>query len=204
MNKSTLGTTLILTTLAAVLGSFIFSQSAVSHDSDKSYFSKSKYRGVTAVNNNQYQEACGDCHMAYSPGLLPSKNWQKVMVNLDDHFGDNAELPAIEHQQILNYLVNNSAEKSAYRRSIKIARSLFESNQSRSKASGSTANEKVVDRISLTPYFIRKHDEIPKRFVIDNPKVGSFSQCNLCHLNAEKGSFNEDEVSIPSIGYWHD
>ncbi len=199
MNKSTLGTALILTTLAAVLGSFLFSQSAVSHDSDDSYFSKAKYRGVAAVNNSQYQEACGDCHMAYSPGLLPSKNWQKVMGNLDDHFGDNAELPAVEHQQILNYLVSNSAEKSKYRRSIKIARSLFEA-----KESGSTASEKVVDRISLTPYFIRKHDEIPKRFVIDNPKVGSFSQCNLCHLNAEKGSFNEDEVSIPGIGYWHD
>jgi hypothetical protein len=48
------------------------------------------------------------------------------------------------------------------------------------------------------------HDEIPKRFVIDNSKVGSFSQCNLCHSNTANGSFNEDEVSIPGVGYWHD
>ena len=195
MNKSTIGTVLITTTLAAVIGSYFFSQSAISHDSDnESFFMTSKYNGVLPVNNATYQTECSDCHMAYSPGLLPSKSWQKVMANLDNHFGDNAEVSTENNQTILNYLLLHSAEKSKYRRSIKIARSL----------SGSSTNKKVIDRISQTPYFMHKHDEIPKKFVIDNPKVGSFSQCNVCHLNAEKGSFNEDEVSIPGVGYWHD
>jgi hypothetical protein len=61
-----------------------------------------------------------------------------------------------------------------------------------------------VDRISLTPYFIRKHDEISPSVLVDNPRVGSFSQCNACHLNAVKGSFSENEVSIPGVGYWKD
>ena len=90
----------------------------------------------------------------------------------------------------MNYLTTNSADVSDYKRSRKIMASLDKT--------------QLTDRITLTPYFIRKHDEIPKRFVIDNPKVGSFSQCNLCHSNTVNGSFSEDEVSIPGVGYWHD
>ena len=51
-----------------------------------------------------------------------------------------------------------------------------------------------------TGIFIRKHDEIPRRMVQDNPKVGSFSQCSNCHNLAEKGIFDEDTVNIP--GFW--
>ncbi|MBL4911382.1 MAG: diheme cytochrome c [Alteromonadaceae bacterium] len=193
MSKSTLGTLLIITTLSLVAASFFFSQTAVSGGSDddnEGYFSKIQYRGVMPVKNSEYQNECSSCHMAYSPGLLPAKSWQKIMTNLDDHFGDNAELLPESQQNIANYLLKNAADKSNYYRSKSIVRSL--------------RNHKVVDRITQTPYFIRKHHEIPKRYVINNPKVGSFSQCNACHLNAEKSSFNEDEVSIPGVGYWHE
>ncbi len=191
MNKSILGTLLITGTLSLVALSFFFSQPAISHDSDDDdYFAEVKYRGVKPVDNSEYQEECGSCHMAYPAGLLPEKSWRKVMTNLDEHFGDNAELLPESQQNILNYLVNNAADKSNYHRAKKIARSMI--------------NYKTVDRITQTPYFVRKHDEIPKKYVIANPKVGSFSQCNACHLNAEKGAFNEDEVSIPGVGYWHD
>ncbi len=191
MNKSILGTLLITSTLTLVSLSFFFSQSAVSSNSDDdNYFTEVKYRGVKPVDNSEYQEECGSCHMAYPAGLLPEKSWRKVMTNLDDHFGDNAELLPESQQNILNYLVNNAADKSNYHHAKKIAHSMV--------------NYKTVDRITQTPYFVRKHDEIPKQYVIGNPKVGSFSQCNACHLNAEKGSFNEDEVSIPGVGYWHD
>lgn len=189
MNKPMIGTILIISTLSLVSLAF-FSQQARSGDSNFWDLSELKRPGVLSVNNADYQEECSSCHMAYSPGLLPEKSWIKVMDNLDNHFGDNAELTPSSHQNLLNYLIPNSADKSDYRRSRKIVRSL--------------SSDKIVDRITLTPYFIRKHNEIPKRFVIDNPKVGSFSQCNLCHSNTENGSFSEDEVSIPGVGYWHD
>ena len=190
MKKSLIGTLSITSTLAALTTTLFFSERAQSRDSDFSFFSKSSYRGVMPVKNASYQEECSSCHMAYSPGLLPSKSWQKVMNNLADHYGDNAELLPETQQTILNYLLTNSAEKSKYYRSKEIARSL--------------RNNNSIDRITLSPYFIRKHDEIPKKFVIDNPKVGSFSQCNLCHTRAEQGSFNEDEISIPGVGFWED
>tara|TARA_R110002012_G_scaffold77826_4_gene198130 strand:- start:20433 stop:21008 length:576 start_codon:yes stop_codon:yes gene_type:complete len=191
MKKSTIGTVLITSTLSLLSVGFISSQQAFSFDDDKSWdFSELKKPGVLAVKNESYKQECGSCHMAYSPGLLPKKSWIKVMDNLEEHYGDNAELTAQLHVKILNYLTTNSADVSDYKRSRKIMASLDKT--------------QLTDRITLTPYFIRKHDEIPKRFVIDNPKVGSFSQCNLCHSNTVNGSFSEDEVSIPGVGYWHD
>jgi hypothetical protein len=194
MSKFLLSTSLISTTLLIASLVFVNSERAWSdeHNEEWSLFgiSSLKQAGVAPVDNITYKDECGSCHMAYSPGLLPVDSWKKVMLNLEDHFGDNAELDQSSYEVLLTYLADNSADKSEYRRSQKIVRSLKSS--------------ETVDRITQTPYFIRKHDEIPNRFVVDNAEVGSFSQCNLCHLNAKKGSFNEDEVSIPGVGYWED
>lgn len=146
--------------------------------------------GVMPATNIRYKEECSSCHMAYSPGLLPADSWKKMMLSLDDHFGDNAELAPGTRKELLNYLIENSADHSEYRRSQKIMRSL--------------GQNKIVDRITQTPYFIRKHDEIPKRYISENEKVASLSNCESCHQNAEKGSFDDDEVSIPGVGYWED
>ncbi len=191
MKKTTLGTVLILSTLSLLSFGFVLSNQALSHDGDQFWdLSDLKRSGVLPVKNENYKEECGSCHMTYSPGLLPKQSWINVMENLEDHYGDNAELSPQQHMEVLDYLTTNAADFSKYKRSRKIMASL-------NKA-------KVIDRITLTAYFIRKHDEIPKKVVIDNPKVGSFSQCNLCHSNTENGSFSEDEVSIPGVGYWHD
>ncbi|MCP5162172.1 MAG: diheme cytochrome c [Hahellaceae bacterium] len=183
--------TLLLITTTAVF--FSSDQAWSDEDGDRSVFwdlSSLKRPGVAPVSNDLYQQECGSCHMAYPPGLLPGASWRNMMETLDNHFGENAELAESTRTELLSYLLKNAAEVSDYRRSQKITRSLAEG--------------EIVDRITSVPYFIRKHDEIPRRFVVDNPKVGSFSQCNACHQNAAKGSFNEDEVSIPGVGYWHD
>ena len=191
MKKSTIGTLLIVSTLSLLSFGFLSSQQALGNNDNKFWdFSNLKRPGVIPVNNENYKEECGSCHMAYSPGLLPKQSWIKVMNNLEEHYGDNAELSSQQHTEILAYLTTNAADFSKYKRSRKIMATLDES--------------RVTDRITLTPYFIKKHDEIPQKFVIDNPKVGSFSQCNLCHTNTKNGSFSEDEVSIPGVGYWHD
>ena len=146
--------------------------------------------GVAKVNNPVYKEECASCHMAYQPGLLPKASWQKMMQNLENHFDDNAELDADVHKSITEYLLANSADQSDYRRSRKIMNSL---------AAGSAPL-----RVTETPYFIRKHDEIPRRMVTGNKQVNSFSNCNACHTKAEQGLFDEDHVSIPNYGRWDD
>lgn len=47
---------------------------------------------------------CGDCHFFYSREFLPAYSWQKILDNLDDHFGENASIDAPVRKHILAYL----------------------------------------------------------------------------------------------------
>ena len=132
-----------------------------------------------------YTEECGSCHLAYPAGLLGTNSWQAIMSNLDDHFGENAELADLELSQIQDYLSLHAADNSSYQNSRYVDKT------------GS-----LVLRITEQPFFIRKHDEVPDRLVSGNEQVGSFSQCDRCHRNAVKGNFDEDEISIPGYGRW--
>lgn len=146
--------------------------------------------GVAEVTLPAYKEECGSCHMAYPPGLLPARSWQKVMSGLESHFGDNAELEPKTAKTITDFLTTNSADNSAYRRSQKIMRS--------------TGNEEVPIRITETGYIKREHREIPDRMISKNEKVKSLANCNACHQGAEKGLFDEHGVKIPGYGRWED
>ena len=146
--------------------------------------------GVAPVENSHYLEECGSCHFPYQPGLLPARSWSKLMTGLDDHFGENAELPAEDAKLIEGYLVKNAADKSSYKRSQKIMRNMPPTD--------------TPLRISETRYFIKKHDELSRRMVQDNPQVRSFSNCGSCHTQAAKGSFEENEIKIPGFGQWED
>jgi hypothetical protein len=146
--------------------------------------------GVAAVTNTVYKEECGSCHMAYSPALLPSSSWMRMMSDLEDHFGDNAELDVETEKSITELLLANSADRSDYRRARNLNRSI-------------QYNDAPL-RISETPYFRHEHDELPERMVTGNPEVKSFSHCNACHTRAEQGSFNEHDIRIPGYGRWDD
>jgi len=146
--------------------------------------------GVAPVTNAKYKAECGSCHFAYQPGLLPEQSWKKIMSGLDNHFGDNAELDPAVKTEIQDYLVNNSADKSSYRRSQKIMRYLKDSS--------------APLRISELHYIKRRHHEIPSRLITGNDKVGSLSHCDACHQSIDQGSFSERQIKIPGYGRWDD
>jgi len=184
----------LVTVVAVAAASAVLFSGAVYGDDDehkgvRSWFKKSKL-DVAPVANPVYREECGSCHFAFQPGLLPEKSWRKMMTGLEDHFGDNAELGAEANKKILDYLLANSADKSNYKRSKRIM--------------GSLRQGEIPLRISDTLYFQRKHDEIPRRYVVGNKEVGSYSKCEACHTRAEAGSYNEHEVTIPGVGRWED
>lgn len=145
-----------------------------------------RVKEVAPVTNETYNEECGACHFAYPPGLLPEGSWNKLLAPeaLADHFGDNAELDEEVLKEIQTYVLANSAEKSWYKRSRKIA----------------LATEGVEPplRITETRYIKRKHHEIPDRMFKDNPDVQSRSNCTACHTQADKGRFDSDTVDIPN------
>jgi hypothetical protein len=129
-----------------------------------------------------WKAECSSCHMAYPPGLLPERSWRKMMAELDRHFGQNASLDAPATKAILDYLVENSAERSTHRRAPRFLRAV-----------PATATPL---RITENPYFVREHDEVSPD-VWKLPKVGSPANCNACHADAERGDFSERNVGIP-------
>jgi hypothetical protein len=182
---------ILLLSLAGILSASITACGDEEHeDDDREKGRRFSSLDVAPVDNAMYAEECGSCHFAYQPGLLPARSWQKMMAELDDHFGENAELDSSPQMALTDYLMNNAAEHSSYKRSRKILSSI---------ASGETPL-----RITETRYFKRKHHELSRPMVQGNPKVGSFSACAACHVNADKGSYNEHEINIPGYGRWDD
>lgn len=147
-------------------------------------------RGVAPVSNKFYVKECASCHFAYQPGLLPSRSWVKVMKGLDNHFGTDASLEIEDNKKILNYLVENSAEKFRnYKRSQRI--------------NDSIAKDKTPIAITKTPYFVKKHREIQNKLIVQK-EVGSLANCIACHTTADKGLYGERDIKIPNYGKWDD
>lgn len=169
---------------------FFAAQTAFATDS---FFGIPRFKGVNPVFDKTYQSNCAECHFSYFPGLLPARSWQKLMEpkSLEDHFGENAELDESDRRDILKFLVQNAADDSHYKRSIKIMRSI--------------PADATPLRITETRYIKRKHSEIPVSWIKGNKKVRSLSNCAKCHTEAkEKGVFDDDTVFIPGHGLWDD
>lgn len=143
---------------------------------------KIERRSVAAPTNTIYRAECGSCHMVYPPGLLTERSWLKIMSGLKDHFGDNATLEQEVADKVKDFLTENAADKSSFRRSRKIARSI--------------PKEQSPLRFTETNYFKRQHHEVSQK-IWSRASIGSRSNCVACHQRAEQGIFSEDEIRIP-------
>ena len=145
---------------------------------------------VAPVNNQLYIKECGSCHFPYQPGLLPSNAWNKMMVNLDNHFNSDATLDDKTFQTLSKYLSDNSAEKNMqYKRSNRIVLSI--------------PAGQIPDSISTTPYMIKKHEDIRKDLITQKEVKGLFN-CIACHKTADIGIYGERDINIPNFGRWKD
>ncbi len=119
----------------------------------------------------KWKEECGSCHLAYPPSFLSAESWKRLMSGLDKHFGDNAAIDAKLNQEILDFLVRNAGSGDRY----------------------SAASMRISD----TPWFTRKHREVPSRAWTD-PAVKSRANCAACHINAASGDWSEHGVRMPA------
>lgn len=151
-----------------------------------------RQKEVKPVENAAYKEECGSCHLAYQPGLLPGKSWEKLLTEaaLSDHFGEDASLDKDTLREIYAYAMANAADTSFYKRSRKIAQA--------------TEKGDAPLRITDIRYIKRKHHEIPAKMIKGNKDVKSLSFCNTCHTKAEAGVYDSDTVSIPNYPGWED
>jgi len=119
-----------------------------------------------------YMQECASCHLAYPPGLLPARSWQRLVAGLDKHYGSDASLDAATQQQITGWL---QAHAGTYKR---------------------VSEEPPQDRITRSAWFERKHRKIDPA-VWKLRSVKSAAHCAGCHTGADRGVFDDDNLKFP-------
>ena len=134
------------------------------------------------LTHKNWQQECSSCHIAYAPAFLPKASWRRVMGGLDQHFGENASLDPVTQADILRFLEANAADSGSSRMGSRVMQGMD--------------TKSAPLRITETPWFVRKHDEVP-RTTWSRKSIGSAANCAACHRQAEQGVFDEDSVRIP-------
>lgn len=129
-----------------------------------------------------WREACGDCHLAFHPSLLPARSWRLIMAGQAQHFGTDLAIDASTAATVLNFLVRHAADNGDTEAAFKINRSI---------PSGVTPL-----RITDTPYWMAKHRDI-RELDWQRPEVTSKSNCAACHQDAVAGTFEDAAMRIP-------
>jgi mono/diheme cytochrome c family protein len=120
-----------------------------------------------------YTQECAACHTAYPPSLLPARSWQRIMSGLDKHYGTDASLDAATVQALSGWLNTNAG---TYKR---------------------VTQEPLQDRITLSAWFVRKHDDI-RPSVWRLASVKSAANCAACHTGADLGDFDDNNLRQPA------
>lgn len=180
---------LVATSLLATAGVALGRDDDDDKDSLLAWFGRTT-PGIDTTETQLYTDECGSCHFPYQPGLLPAASWETLMNNLDDHFGENAELAQGDLISIRNFLLNNAAGRTNYGLP--------------NKFMASQGDRPLPLRITEMRYFVYEHSDLPRKLVQDNPEVGSFSNCDSCHQRAKQGLYDEHTVRIPGFGRWED
>jgi len=149
-------------------------------------FSVQRMKEFKPVSDPTYQNECGECHLAYPPGLLPARSWEALLTAdaLHQHFGAHADIDAARLRLLRDYALANAADTSYTKRARKIA--------------AATASGPAPLRITQLISIERTHRHLRAEQVAGNPNVKSLSQCDACHTQAAQGVFDNDTVSIPS------
>lgn len=131
-----------------------------------------------------WQETCGECHQAYHPVLLPTRSWERLLAEQQDHFGEDLYLDESVIAALREFARRHSAQSGLTEAGWRIAHSL---------AAGDTPR-----RITETPYWKLKHRDIAEAAWGD-PKVGSKANCAACHLDAEDNIFEDAAMRLPTV-----
>jgi hypothetical protein len=112
-----------------------------------------------------YRIECDGCHVPFPPDLLPAESWREIMSGLGRHYGVDASIDTLEHEEIESFLLRYAGQGLHPKRN--------------------------GDRLRLTDtlWFHRRHGPVKKLFQF--PLVGSKANCGACHVRAEDGRYDE-------------
>jgi len=135
------------------------------------------------ADNPTWRTECGDCHMAYSPVLLPARSWNKLLDTQDNHFEEDLSLEPDTIKEIRQFLTAHAAEKNL-------------DQEAAYKINRSIPADQTPLQITKTPYWVDKHDGI-RASVWKQANVKTKGNCSSCHFDADKGTFQDAAMHIP-------
>lgn len=138
--------------------------------------------GKALPQSASWNSECGSCHLAYHPTLLPARSWQALFAAQQRHFGEVLGLDGATTAELLGFATRNSADEGMTEASFKIRRSIPQA--------------ETPLRVTQTGYWKKKHEGIAQS-AWRNPKVGAKANCMACHLDAERGTFEDAAMHIP-------
>ncbi|OHC80579.1 MAG: hypothetical protein A3H24_10290 [Rhodoferax sp. RIFCSPLOWO2_12_FULL_60_11] len=141
-----------------------------------------KFVGRQLPDNAQWRNECGSCHAVFYPALLPARSWQKIMAEQSQHFGTDLGLDASTSAAVLAFMTANAADQHNTEAAFKIEQSI--------------PRDATPLRITETPYWLHKHQEIAAADWA-SALVKSKSNCAACHSDADKGTFEDAAMQIP-------
>jgi len=139
--------------------------------------------GPKLPDNALWREACGECHLAYHPTLLPVRSWQRMLAEQHDHFEEDLDLDDETLLEIQTFSMENAAES--------------ELTEAAWKINHSTPPEQTPLRITKTAHWIEQHQNIADK-IWQHPDVNFQGNCGACHLDAEQGTFEDAAMRLPS------
>jgi len=143
-----------------------------------------KFVGRLLPDNKLWRDECGACHAVFYPALLPARSWEKMMAEQDKHFGSDLGFDKTTTDEILKFMVDNSADKHLIESGFKIEQSI--------------PKDSSPQRITETPYWVNKHREIAAADWA-NPLVKSKNNCGACHTDADDGTYEDGAMHIPKM-----
>jgi cytochrome b len=139
--------------------------------------------GPELPKNKLWRLACGECHLAYHPTLLPARSWQRMLAEQENHFGEDLYLDEDILVKLRQFSTENAAESSLTEAAWKIQRT--------------TSPLESPLRITETPYWKAQHQNIADE-IWQHPDVNFQGNCGACHLDAERGTFEDGAMRLPS------
>jgi mono/diheme cytochrome c family protein len=146
----------------------VFSMQPAKADGNKYQASKL----ATSASFKRYSSECAACHTAYLPQFLPARSWKSIMGGLSIHYGVDASVSNEDLLFLSGWLDVNSAR------------------------SGKRSEVPPDNRITESRWFKKEHRKIGPS-VFARASIKGPSNCQACHVSADKGNFNDDHIQIP-------
>jgi len=138
--------------------------------------------GPDLPDNALWDEACGECHLAYHPTLLLARIWQQILNEQHEHFEEDLDLDEETLVALHTFAVKNAAESMQ--------------TEAAWKMQHTTPKEYSKLRITKTPYWVEQHQNIAEE-IWQHPDVIFKGNCGVCHLDAEQGTFEDAAMRLP-------